>query len=265
MTGEHGEEFGRLWRAELFVITKRPGQAAGGGGVGTLTDMRRERVLDVLQGETEQLAGAMSGLPEPDWDRPTACTPWRVRDLLAHVRVVLAWLPEMLAAEAPEHAEVSATAYYRPDDRFAPETNARRIKLAQDHAAARVSGDALVEDFTATWQRVDQLCRAEPPDRVVRTRHGDLMLLTEFLRTRVVEVAVHGLDLASALDRRPWLTGPAAELVTELLVGPNGLAPLGDLGWDRVTFLRKATGRAPIDDAESERINRLGLRWLTLR
>ncbi|MEU2020510.1 hypothetical protein ABZ541_31210, partial [Micromonospora sediminicola] len=28
----------------------------------------------------------------------------------------------------------------------------------------------------------------------------------EFLRTRVVEVAVHGLDLADALDRSPWTT-----------------------------------------------------------
>ncbi|MEU6606321.1 hypothetical protein ABZ922_14825 [Streptomyces shenzhenensis] len=34
------------------------------------------------------------------------------------------------------------------------------------------SGAALADDFTATWQRVDRLCRAEPEGRVVRTRHG---------------------------------------------------------------------------------------------
>jgi hypothetical protein len=58
----------------------------------------------------------------------------------------------------------------------------------------------LANDFAATWQRVDQLCRAEPEDRVVRAGHGDAMLLSQFLVTRVVEVAVHGLDLAEALE-----------------------------------------------------------------
>jgi hypothetical protein len=57
---------------------------------------------------------------------------------------------------------------------------------------------------------VDRLCRAEPEGHVVRTRHSDPMLLSEFLLTRVVEVAVHGLDLADALSasrspgRKPW-------------------------------------------------------------
>ena len=226
--------------------------------------MAQDRVLDAFRGEAEQLSRAVTGLSEQDWERPTACTPWRVRDLLGHVRVVIAWLPEMLAAEPPARAEVSATAYYRPDDRFAPDTNATRIRLAQEHAKAQVSGDALVEDFTATWQRVDQLCRAEPPDRVVRTRHGDPMLLTEFLRTRVVEVAVHGLDLAAALDRPPWLTGPAGEVVEDLLVGTAGTVAVRHLGWDRLTFLRKATGREPITTAENEQIDRIGIHWLTL-
>ncbi|WP_329103385.1 maleylpyruvate isomerase N-terminal domain-containing protein [Micromonospora sp. NBC_01699] len=223
--------------------------------------MAEDRVLDVFRGEAEQLGRALTGLSERDWDRPTACTPWRVRDLLGHVRVVIAWLPEMLAAEPPPGAEVDAAAYYRPDDRFAPDTNGTRIRLAQQHAAAYDNGESLVRDFIATWSRVDRLCRAEPPDRVVRTRHGDPMLLTEFLRTRVVEVAVHGLDLAAALDRPPWLTGPAAELVEDLL---RGTTARQDLGWDRLTFLRKATGRTPITPAETERINRTGVRWLTL-
>jgi len=33
----------------------------------------------------------------------------------------------------------------------------------------------------------------------VLTRHGDVMLLTEFMRTRVLELAVHGLDLAAGV------------------------------------------------------------------
>jgi len=137
-------------------------------------------------------------------------------------RVVIVWLPDMLAAPAPIRAAVSAVEYYRPDGCFAPDTNAARIALVQGHAAEQLSGAALADDFNDTWQLVDRLCPAEPEGRVVRTRHGDPMLLSEFLLTRVVEVAVHGLDLADALRHEPRLTSQAADLVQDLLLGPDG-------------------------------------------
>lgn len=206
----------------------------------------------------------MAGVMAAEWHRPTRCAPWTVKDLLAHVRVVIAWLPGMLAAPAPTRAEVSAVEYYRPDDRFAADSNATRIALARDHAAELLSGAALADDFEATWRQVDRLCRAEPKGRVVRTRHGDPMFLSEFLLTRVVEVAVHGLDLADALDREPWLTTQAADVVQDILLGPDGPAALEKLGWGQLRFLRKATGREAITGEEAAEVSRLGIRWLTL-
>ena len=90
------------------------------------------------------------------------------------------------------------------------------------------------------------------------------MLLSEFLLTRVVEVAVHGLDLADALGREPWLTSQAADLVQSLLLGPDGAATLEKLGWGQLRFLRKATGREPITGEEASDASRLNIRWLTL-
>ncbi|MFE2423197.1 maleylpyruvate isomerase family mycothiol-dependent enzyme [Streptomyces hokutonensis] len=226
--------------------------------------MDQERVVDAFRLEATQLTQALTGVSAAEWCLPTRCAPWKVGDLLAHVRVVIAWLPGMLAAPAPTRAEVSAAEYYRPDDRFTPDTNATRIALAQHHAAEQLSGAALVDDFNATWRQVDRLCRAEPEGRVVRTWHGDPMLLSEFLMTRVVEVAVHGLDLADALGREPWLTPQAADLVQELLLGPDGTAALEKLGWGQLGFLRKATGREQITKEEALDVNRLGIRWLTL-
>ncbi|MEU9720914.1 maleylpyruvate isomerase N-terminal domain-containing protein [Streptomyces sp. NPDC047976] len=226
--------------------------------------MNQGRVLEAFRLEAEELSTAVAGLSEAEWDLPTRCAPWSVRELLGHVRVVIAWLPAMLDAPAPGRAEVSAVEYYRPDDRFAPQTNTARIALARDHASGQAGGAALAEDFTETWRRVERLCRAEPADRVVRTRHGDPMLLSQFLVTRVVEVAVHGLDLAEGLGREPWLTPQAADLVLELLLGPDPSAATRSLGWDRLTLLRKATGREPLDPAETARVERLGIRWLTL-
>ena len=223
-----------------------------------------DRALTAFRAECATLSEAVSGLTEAEWNLPTRCAPWTVRDLLGHVSVVIDWLPAMLDAPAPAEAEISAVEYYRPDDRFSPRTNGTRIALARDRAARSADGTAHAEDFAATWRRVAALCGVEPAGRAVRTRHGDAMLLSEFLRTRVVEVAVHGLDLADALGHEPWLTSAAGESVLELLLGPGHGAAAEELGWSRPHFLRKATGREPLTAAESARVERLGIRWLAL-
>jgi uncharacterized protein (TIGR03083 family) len=228
----------------------------------SLNAMDQNRVLDVFCAESEALAQVTARLSAAEWDRPTRCDPWLVRDLIGHLRVVIAWLPGMLAAPAPPEAGVSAAQYYRPDARFSPATNQARIALAQ--AAARAAEAAPAEDFADTYQEVARSCRLQPNPRVVRTRHGDPMLLADFLLTRVVEVAVHGLDVADAIDREPWLTRSAAELVQELLLGPDWASGVEKLGWDPARFLRKATGRDPLDAEEAADVERLGLRWLAL-
>ncbi|MFE0652512.1 maleylpyruvate isomerase N-terminal domain-containing protein [Streptomyces sp. NPDC059534] len=226
--------------------------------------MNQDRVLEAFRQEAAALTHAVSGLSPAEWSLPTRCTPWSVLDLLGHVCVVIDWLPDMLEAPAPDKPEISAAEYYRPDDRFSPRTNDTRITLAQDRAARSADGAAFAEEFAATWQRVDRLCRVQAAGRTVRTRHGDAMLLSEFLLTRVVEVAVHGLDLADALGHDPWLTPSAADVVTELLLGADRTGAVPALGWSQARFLRKATGRETLDEAEAERIEQLGLRWLAL-
>jgi uncharacterized protein (TIGR03083 family) len=193
-------------------------------------------ILDVLAAES---AALVAGLPPDRWSRPTRCDPWDVRELLAHVRIAVGRVTAMLAAPAPPAATVSAAGavsaadYYRPDARFSPATNADRVATAR----SAVGGDELAA-FAATVSEVVAACRAEPPGRVVRTRHGDPMLLDDFLTTRVVEVAVHGFDLADGAGVPTWLTPAAAGALQDLLLGPGRRAP------DPAHFLRAATGRA---------------------
>lgn len=227
--------------------------------------MRHARVLSSFVTEAERLCAALRTLDEADWELPTGCEPWTVRELLGHVGVTIGWLPSMLSAPAPERATVSATGYYRPDPRFSPQTNSRRIELARAYSVeAGPSGKDVLHRFEEEWRNAAELCAQEPQDRVVSTRHGDPMLLADFLATRVVEVAVHGLDLAAAVRSTPWLTGQAAELLTELLVGEGGADRLRRLAWEPAVFLAKAAGRTPMSEAEREDLERLGIRWLTL-
>ncbi len=100
---------------------------------------------------------------------------------------------------------------------------------------------------------------------MVRTRHGDRMLLTEFLCTRVLELAVHGLDLAAGLGRQPWMTAEAARAVEDLVLPAGTAAQLqGESGWDQATLIAKATGRLPLTAAETRLTEHHGIHWLSL-
>ncbi|MGW0431066.1 maleylpyruvate isomerase N-terminal domain-containing protein [Micromonospora sp. NPDC003197] len=240
-------------------------------------------VLVAFRQEADAFTAALGELPTSAWDQPTRCTPWQVRDVVGHVITVIARVPDMVAAPAPDTPtpgepapdtptpgepapdtpDITATGYYRADNRFSSTANADRVRTARNRAAVSdVAG--LCREFTETWQTVVALCEQQPAGRVVRTRHGDVMLLSEFLATRIVELAVHGLDVADAIPRQPWLTLAAAEHLQQMLFGSDWRSAVATTGWDPVTLLRKATGRAPITAEESRQLDRLGMKRLAL-
>jgi uncharacterized protein (TIGR03083 family) len=216
-----------------------------------------------FRAEASALTGVLAGLPPPAWTRPTRCTPWLVRDVVGHVIIVLARVPDMIASPAPDRADTTAVGYYRADHRFSNTPNAERVHTAQRRAGGPDHG-SLVRDLAEAVQSVITACERQPVDRVVRTRHGDAMLLSEFLTTRVVELAVHGLDVADALGRRPWLTTASAELLQRLTFGERWRTAVAELGWDPVTLLRRTTGRAPVTTSQSAELERQRPRLLTL-
>ncbi|MFJ7065957.1 hypothetical protein [Streptomyces sp. NPDC101115] len=65
-------------------------------------------------------------------------------------------------------------------------------------------------------------------------------------------------------SRGPWLTLSAADAVTELLLGTEHVTATDQLGWSRTRFLRKATGREPLNAEEAAQVEQLGIRRLAL-
>jgi uncharacterized protein (TIGR03083 family) len=232
-------------------------------------------VVDAFRDEAARLSAALAEQSPAAFARPSPCPPWSVADLLWHVSTAAGRVSGMLAAPEPEAGPgedlTEAVAYYRPDRRFSAATNADRVATARRGAAGQSPAD-LVAGFDRAWRAAWADVTAAPPGRRVRTRHGDLMLLAEFMRTRVLEVAVHGLDLAAGLDCPPWLTVPAADVVADLVLpaGPAGrgaaaATALGQrLSWDRATLVAKVTGRAALTPAERAAADELGIRWLAL-
>ncbi|GAA2946328.1 hypothetical protein GCM10010446_34510 [Streptomyces enissocaesilis] len=234
-----------------------------------LARMDGETVLAALGAESQRLYERVCGIPEREWDRPSPCGPWTVREVVAHLTTAVGRTGDMLAEPEPEPSGVLVTAagYYAPDERFSPRSNDLRVQTAQECAAAYADGRALAEHFDAVWRSVTTACAKEPPERQVRTRHGDPMLLSDFLVTRVVEVCVHGFDVAAGLGHQPWPTGEAADVVARLLLDGRPYdrpVTVSGAGWGRTKFLRKATGRLPMSATERTAAERQGLRRLTL-
>src|SRR6266700_3024948 len=240
------------------------GHATPHRGHGELTDPGQTGGASASRVWCEVVA---SGMVVAAFSRVSPCPPWTVGELLCHVRIGVSRMPGMLGEPEPLPGPlVAAACYYRPGRRFSPAVNNDRIAAAQQEAAALASGSAMAGSFDQAWRESWALVQQAPQARVVRTRHGDRMLLTEFLRTRVLELAVHGLDLAAGLRHQPWMTDAAARVVEDLIMPAETTAQLlAETGWDHLTLIAKATGRLPLSPAETTLLERHSLRRLSLR
>ena len=229
--------------------------------------MTRSTITAAFASEAEALVTVAAGLSRAELQHPGSCPPWTVGELLSHVIVATGRVRQALAgpADGPDSRLVATADYYRPDERFSPAANADRIEVASKLSARLGTAAAMSAELDRVSQDSLRLLAAAASDRTVRTRHGDRMLLTDFAVTRIVELGVHGLDLAISLDRPPWLTGPAATVLLELLL-PGGQAGRVHerLGGDEVTLIAKLTGRLPLPAAEQDALRDSGVTRLTL-
>lgn len=116
---------------------------------------------------------AMHKVGLTDWDSPTPCTDWTVRDLVNHIVGEQLWVPDVLAGRTV--AEVG--------DKF--------------------DGDQLRDDPLGAWAESSQVARAAwlQPGAVEQTVHlsfGDAAA-EEYGWQMTTDLAVHGWDLATAL------------------------------------------------------------------
>lgn len=223
------------------------------------------RELAALRAEATQLTTAAREWPQTAWDLPSPCPPWTNRDLFAHVIMTVERVPALLADPTPPSvATTDPTQYYRDGQALAPAASDERVTSAQRLARSFATSAGLVDRFAHAWPTVADQCAAEPAGRTVRTRHGDAMLLGDYLRTRVVEIVLHGIDLAVGVGRAPWTSSEGGAAVASLLLARSPEGSLDALGWDRAALLTKATGRAPITSEERRSLHQHGITLFVL-
>lgn len=173
----------------------------------------------------------VGAVDDHQWDQP-GLGDWTVRELVAHTDRAYKTVLDYLVAETVDPTPIATAAQYF------------RIVLAEEtphvHIAARARREAAqVTDWVTETDELAMRCLKligdTPGDATCHLMVGE-MPLAQYLATRVVELVVHGLDLAGALDLEVN-PPPASSRVA--------LAVLLDLADDtaRTAVLRSLTGR----------------------
>lgn len=135
---------------------------------------------------------------------------WTVRSLAGHTARAILTVESYLGQDEPGDVTIpSAENYYNSVlEQF---TDHASIEARGVEAGAWL-GDDPVAQVGAALARTKTLIAAQPDDRIVSIG-GMGILLDEYLRTRVVELVVHSIDLAGAIGADEY-TPPDAAIYT---------------------------------------------------
>ncbi|MFD8111911.1 maleylpyruvate isomerase family mycothiol-dependent enzyme [Streptomyces microflavus] len=179
---------------------------------------KRPRAYDHLRTRTAVLAqfahvrDAVAELTPEQLARPTRLGDWTVRELAAHVAMVLGSVSRSLALPEPPGPKPGLTLLEWP-----PATSAYAARIAEDVEELATGRP----DLTALYGEVEAAFLADVPasgtgERLLPTRVGT-MRLADFLVTRTVELIVHTDDLGEALGTEIPYDRQALAACTRLL------------------------------------------------
>jgi len=205
----------------------------------------RDLFLDALEA-FERMAGRAE--VSDAWDAPSALEGYKVGALVGHVysstSAVERYLDQDPPAEGPPEPGVT---YYAglssPTGADALHAGIReRGKRQAERGAA-----ALVADLRALAERLSTRLSSEPAGRLVEPFGNGVLLLDEYLETRVVELVVHHDDVAVSVGVQPQVPETCVRLAVNHLLGVARHRH-GDLA------LLRALTRRERDDAAALRV-----------
>ena len=202
-------------------------------------------VVAALREECERVSVVALALSEEDFERPTRCTDWNVKELLAHMRRSMMRLDTALGEPAPPELPCDPLTYWY---RHAESGSEGLISgQAKEIATGFATGLDLAEAWDETWNSAVSSAERAGPGRVVPI-YGMALELEGYLGTRVFDICVHRMDLDDALGKESRGTGEAIPIVEEILIGLLGGTPPTELGWDAVHFIETACGRRTLTE-----------------
>ncbi|GAA0593899.1 maleylpyruvate isomerase family mycothiol-dependent enzyme [Actinomadura livida] len=140
-----------------------------------------------------------------DWERPTECPGWTVKDQLAH----LAGVEVDLLGDPAAEIDVPAFDHVRND--------LGQFMEKAVHVRRAVPGPAVAAELAGALERRLAQLPGLDPDRVVMLPEGREGTYTELMRVRAMDCWVHEQDIRRAVGRPGNLDAPAAHCFWEML------------------------------------------------
>jgi uncharacterized protein (TIGR03083 family) len=208
--------------------------------------------LTALTREIRALSAVLDKLQPADLRRATNCPPWSLEELIVHIAASIRVGDTPFPRAEPHEEPGTAADYYRRPERDTSsyrQDNVDRTaqltrKVVADKSAVRWFDDVATQTIAALsgWDL----------DQVVVVPGRGAMRLADWVTTRVISVAAHGLDVAITLGYEPWTTRSALQAVRPVFVELLGTPLPGALKWDDAAFLATATGRRALTGREAE-------------
>ncbi|MGP3969656.1 maleylpyruvate isomerase family mycothiol-dependent enzyme [Streptomyces sp. 6N223] len=165
--------------------------------------------IDAWTQTIEAISELVSSLVDGEWNRPTECPGWSVRDVVSHVIGVEC---EALGDPRPIHT--------LPRDLFHITSEASRYMEVQVDVRRHHTGPEMTGELEYTIIRRSRQLRNErrkPEDIVSHPIYGK-MPLVDFIELRTFDVWTHEQDLRRALDRPGNLDSAAAMVARDRLI-----------------------------------------------
>lgn len=209
--------------------------------------------VDLFSRSWAALCTAVAELPDKDFERPSGCAGWLVRDLVCHLIIDAQDVLITLVTPAETEPTVNAVTYWNVEEH--PPTDKDPLDALIVRLAAAYEDPGLLrfhlDDVGSAAGRAAEL--ADPAARV--STRGEVLTTDDYLTAYVLEWTLHHLDLVAYL---PDAAEPPAEglarsrAMLEKIAGAAFPASFTDRD-----ALQVATGRRPPTEAERTELGEL--------
>lgn len=153
------------------------------------------------------------------WSSESALKDFSIRGLAGHL-VRAGWaVLDYLSGEVPDGDPVPAPEYYRSVLAAMGDEEHEQVRTKGEAFAGENPG-ALRTAHREAHSKLSEALASEPADRTLKVFGGHVMVLEDYLETRLVEVLVHADDLAVSISRPlPGLPPAAFDIAISHLVG----------------------------------------------